>query len=435
MSRSLMKKMTKVEDKTEVLYTPHRYQRKVHIEINNGLSTFITVVSGRQGGKTKLAEMQVVFWGLSHSDKLIWVVSPTDKQCKRIFRNIIKEYNRVSLLSKETIVSKKTNSVGNISIDLYNGTRIEFVSASAADNLRGPSVDFLLLDEGAFIPSEVIEDIILPTLVASKSKVKVLVTTTPKGNNWVKEWFDLGSKDHPNYDKDYSSFRWKSTDSPYTDKELLAALKRKYSAKQYRQEFEAEFVDAAGVFSNVKVSKASTLNSECYVGIDIGIVNDATVIHVLDNEGKTKYVERIVGQNPSVIRMRVQDIFRQYRVRRGYIETNNQGIAIYRDLCEEGLYDTLQPWTTSNSSKEEIIGALVSALDQDLTTIIDDPIEAIQEYYEFSYEFTKTGKLKYAAGRGHDDCVMAHAIAWKAFQDFGPSKSSFNPSNFIVMGL
>lgn len=420
---------------TRYLYQPHEYQRAVHNELQNGKATFVTVVSGRQGGKTKLAEMQVIWWATSNKCKLIWVVSPTDRQSKRIFRNI---FNAISTLQKDVamrLVVKKNNSAGNISIEFFNETRIEFVSASSEDNLRGSSVDFLLLDEGAFIPSRIVEDVILPTMIASRSRCKVLVTTTPKGNNWVKEWFDLGTKTHPQFDPNYASFRWSSFDSPYTNKDMLNQLARKLTQRQVEQEINANFVDVAGVFTRINVAPKSTLDQECYAGIDVGIVNDATVIHILDREGKTKHIERLVGQNPSVIKRTIKDLFRGYKVRRGYIETNNQGIAIYRDLCEEGMYDTLQAWTTSNSSKEEIVGALVLALENDLTTIISDPPEAIQEYHEFTYDFTKGGKLKYAAGRGHDDCVMAHAIAYRAYQDFGPSKSDFNPDNIMMISI
>ena len=91
------------------------------------------------------------------------------------------------------------------------------------------------------------------------------------------------------------------------------------------------------------------------------------------------------------------------------------------------IYD----WTTTNSSKEEIISDLaVSIANKDVHFLKDD-MKTYNELGDFVVTVSKSRKLTFAArGNGHDDRVMATAIAHKCRQDF--KYAGENKLNFIT---
>jgi hypothetical protein len=81
----------------------------------------------------------------------------------------------------------------------------------------------------------------------------------------------------------------------------------------------------------------------------------------------------------------------------------------------EGL--PVKPFTTTQSSKAEIIEALALAFEQGSLAILNEPI-LLGELQAFAAERLPSGMLRYAApGSGHDDTVMSLAIAYSVVRD------------------
>ena len=79
-------------------------------------------------------------------------------------------------------------------------------------------------------------------------------------------------------------------------------------------------------------------------------------------------------------------------------------------LQDDGL--PIQPFTTTNATKAEIIRGLQNGFENGEIRILNDPI-LIGELQAYEQERTSSGLWKFGAPEGmHDDTVIALALAW-----------------------
>jgi hypothetical protein len=95
------------------------------------------------------------------------------------------------------------------------------------------------------------------------------------------------------------------------------------------------------------------------------------------------------------------------------IEINGIGDPIFEQIRKQ--YSNVEPFTTTNESKQNIIEDLILALNEDklkLPTQTLNP-ELWQEMSVFTYEYSpRTRKVKYGSPNGfHDDMVMSLSLA------------------------
>lgn len=344
--------------------------------------------------------MQIIRWGLEKKCR-IWVVSPTFPQSKKF-------YNDIALpLVKAGLIKKTLQSQGDIMIEFINGSIVEFKSAAAKDSLRGSTLDYLVLDEAAFIDKQTLNEILLPMII-TKPNAKVLMVTTPKGKNWVWEYFNkIG--------KQYFSLRFTSADNPMADKELIEEFRKTMPKEMFQQEFEAEFIDSAAVFQNVNelsiLKPNESYKEAVWLGIDIGMLHDFTVITALNSAGEMIWFDRFTGIEAPALKQRISQAFKKFNVIKGLIELNNQGLPIFQDLKQE-LGSKITGFDTTNSSKGEIINNLIATFSKKEIKLINDE-QLKRELGAFIFKFSKTGKVQFEAANGfNDDMVMSLAIAW-----------------------
>lgn len=399
-------------------YKPHKKQRLIHkaCSASSGFK-YITVVAGRQSGKSRGASMQLIKWAFEKSSQTIWVVSPSSSQATKFYKGIL------TPLEKAGLVKSATASKGDIKIELLNDTVIEFKSILAKDTLRGQTLDYLILDEAAFMDEETIDEVLLP-MILTKPKAKVLVTTTPKGKNWVYKWFSRGLEGN----KKYKSIRFTSKDNPLADIEAIEGWKVSMPTKRFEQEILAEFVDAATVFTNInEVTHIPTGTTEnYYAGIDIGMKNDYTVVTILDDNGHMVDMDRFTDVDVTTLVNRIKDFLGKYNIKKAYIESNNQGLPVF-NLLQQILFNKIEAFNTTATSKPIIINNLIAAFSTKEISIIDNEILK-NELESFEEKYGATGKVTFSAPSGmHDDCVMSLAIGWECYNK---NKHSFVPIEF-----
>lgn len=405
----LKKKLMENKTIEVVLYDPHKKQEELHNLCMLESKNFWTIcISGRQAGKTIAAENQAIYWSLSDPNSLIWFVSPTEAQATEIYKAILFAAGSTNLIKS----SKATK--GSIEIIWTNGSRIQFKSASSENSLRGASVNYLILDEAAYIKKSTLEEIILPTLTAAGKKG--LIISTPKGKNWLFNWY-LKGLDKKN--KQFKSIKFTSEDNPYANKELIKTFKSNLPTEIFNQEFMAEFVDSASVFRNLDeistlILQSEPSNGEIYhSGIDIGMLHDDTVITILNNKGEMVYYDAFTGLESPEIKDRLLATLRKWNPISALMEENNQGLPILQLLQRD--WPNIDGFTTTNERKGEIINQLIAAFSaKELRLIKDDKLSL--QLQGFIFEMTATGKVRYKAASGfHDDMVMSLAIAWEAY--------------------
>jgi hypothetical protein len=397
------------------LITPHKKQKEILDSLLDD-SVFCTVsVIGRQFGKTLLAENIAIYWALNDPGCNIFFVSPTDGQNLRIYRDIVD-----AVIESGCIESRKMPR-GGTEIIFKNRSKILFRSAASEDSLRGQPVEYMILDEAAFIKKDTIDAILLP-MMAVKGK-KMYVSSTPKSKNWLYEWYMKGKTD-----KNFRSFRFSTYDSPFANVEMIDEFRKTLPDKLFKQEIEAEFIDSSSVFNNINdvmIIERQLIpqdKNEYYGGIDIGIINDATVFTILDKDGNmVNYIKWDKTEAPELIKY-IIDLDRIWKFKSIFIESNNQGLTIYQELKRH--IKSITDFNTNMKSKPEIINNLIHAFNMRETRIIKDEYLRIElEAFIFKQ---KDGKIKFMSDNGfHDDCVMSLAIARECY--LSHQKKKFKP--------
>lgn len=379
---------------------------------------YVVVVAGRQAGKSTMAKQQAIYWALQNPGCRIWYVMPRESQARNVQRDIMNV-----IQGTEHVKSSKT-SAGQIEIIFSNGSILEFKSGSS-DALRGTPVNYLILDEAAYLNQRVVESDIIPALnVAGK---KVLICSTPKGKNWFYGFY-LKGLDKNN--RGYRSFKFLSTDNPLANKEQIELARQSAPEAIFRQEYLAEFVEGAEVFPgidevcNIRMPKPFEMDGclpekgkSYYCGIDIGLRGDDTVVTIFDNMGTMVFMDRFTNIRAEDCVERILRQLRRWRPRKAVIEENNQGLVIYEYIKKQ--YANIEPFTTTNKSKEEIINRMIAGFSNRKIHAFDDD-EIKLQLQSFVFSMTSTGKIRYHAAAGfHDDIVMSMALAYDLVTERG----------------
>lgn len=391
---------------------PHNKQIEVINSCSfNSPNLYTTVVAGRQAGKSTTAKHQAIYWALTYPNSKIWFVMPSEGQGRSQHRDIVQALQGTNLIK-----SKKASS-GSIEIIFTNGTVLEFKSASS-NSLRGTPINFLIIDEAAFIRRSVIEEDLLPALTVAGRKV--LICSTPKGKNWFYGFYLRGLQEGQN---SYKSFKFLSSDNPSAKLDTIMLAKQSIPEAVFNQEYMAEFVEGAEVFNNIydvcclkmpsviEMSRILPVRGKSYYcGIDIGLINDDTVVTIFDGDGNMIMIDRFTNIETGDCVERILRHLELFKPLKATIETNGQGLTVYDYIRKE--YKNIESFTTTNQSKEEIINRLISGFSGKILKCFNDE-EIILQLQSFVFEMTQTGKIRYKAADGfHDDIVMSMALAY-----------------------
>jgi hypothetical protein len=173
--------------------------------------------------------------------------------------------------------------------------------------------------------------------------------------------------------------------------------------------------DAGAVFRNV--SAVSTLSPvESYAGdfifgIDFARDNDFSVISVIDRRTRQQVaIDRFNQIGWAVQRGRIRAMYDQWKPRTIIAESNSIGSVNIEALQAEGL--PITSFQTTGTSKPPLIDALSLAIERQDITLLNDPVQ-VGELQAYSLTRLPSGNYRYEAPPGgHDDTVMALALAW-----------------------
>jgi len=249
-----------------------------------------------------------------------------------------------------------------------------------------------------------------------------LLISTPKGKGYFYDLFRSGQRG----DGGWASWNMPSWTNPLLDRDLIEQERARLPERVFRQEYGAEFLEGSGaVFSNVRECATGTWRGpepgqRYKAGLDLAKVEDFTVLVIMDRERKVVFVDRFHRLDWDTQAARVEGHVRRYNRAEMFVDTTGVGDPIHEALCKAGLRVNSYPFTAK--SKAALINALVLTLEQRLIVLPKPELwpEGIDELEAFQYSVTEQGNLRAAApGGGHDDCVMALALAaW----DLRPSK-------------
>ena len=135
------------------------------------------------------------------------------------------------------------------SIELENGSKIA-AFATSADGLRSGSYDMILMDEMAFVPSNIVDAFFESTypVITAGENTKIIIVSTPKGmNTFYTMWVKAKSGKSDYYPIEYHWY-----DVPWRNETWKEQTIRNTSQEQWDQEFGCEFLGS----SNTLISAA-----------------------------------------------------------------------------------------------------------------------------------------------------------------------------------
>ena len=368
--------------------------------IHNDPSRFKVVSAGRRFGKTRLAVAECL--GAAREGKRAWWISPTYRMSNVGWRPLKQIASRVP----GAVIRKVEKEVV-----FPGGGMVAVRSSDNPDSLRGEGLDFVVMDEAAYIMPEAWIEAIRPAL--SDRLGRALFISTPRGRNW---FWDIHRKG--GIESDWASFTYPTTANPYIQPSEIEAARAELPEIIFRQEYLAEFVDSEGaVFRRIRDAAIlealdAPLEGHQYsAGVDVAASVDYTVITVLDvNTREMVYFDRFNRVDYPVLEDRLLACYRKWHLDGMVVESNSIGQPVIDHLRENDL--NIVPFTTTNLTKHDIIQRLQSAFEHGLIHIIDDPV-LVGELLSYESKRTPSGNYTYSAPEGqHDDCVMSLAFAW-----------------------
>lgn len=364
---------------------------------------FKVLACGRRWGKTRLGSLLCFAAGLE--GKRAWWVAPS-YPVAQIGWQAIKGLARQIPGTMVRLADKM--------VVLPSGGNIQVRSADRPDSLRGVGLDFVVIDEAAFVAEAAWQEGLRPAL--SDRVGGALIISTPKGRNWFWRYYQRGLQQEAG---EWASFRFPSISNPYLWPEEIEKAQAELPAAIFEQEYLAEFLENEGaVFRNIDACLNAPLDAtpeqhvghRIRMGADWGKHNDFTALSV---GCATCHVELALDRFNQIDyafqRGRLAALADRWHVTHIEAESNAMGEPIIEQLQRDGL--PVSAFTTTAQSKPPLIENLALCFERIEWQFLDDPIARGElEAYERKVS-QQTGRSSYSAPEGmHDDTVIARAL-------------------------
>ena len=257
--------------------------------IANDTARFRVVVAGRRFGKTFLAINELAKFARYPDQKCLYIAT-TYRQAKGVIWDDL-----LQLLYEKNWV-KKVN-LSELTVTLVNNSIITLRSSDNNSALRGTKWHFISLDEYASMDPATWDSILRPTL--SDTEGHALFIGTPYGRN---HFWDLYN--NANTLDDWSSYQFTTAQGGNVAPAEIEAAKRDMAEREFNQEYNATFEDAAGQIAyaftqdNIKPAPQLSPSNALHIGMDFNTDNFAACV-MLQNRDTLHVIDEIMLQNAS----------------------------------------------------------------------------------------------------------------------------------------
>jgi hypothetical protein len=191
----------------------------------------------RQVGKTTTSVAYLLWLTLFSDTQNVAVLANKGSLARDILAKYQLAYENLPMfLQQGVMVWNKGN------VELENGSKIIAASTSSSA-IRGGAFNCVFLDEFAFVPNNIAEEFfnsVYPVISSGKT-TKIIIVSTPNGMNlFYKLWMDAINKKN-----NYKTFEIHWSMVPGRDEAWKEETIRNTSERQFRQEFETEFLGSS----------------------------------------------------------------------------------------------------------------------------------------------------------------------------------------------
>ena len=384
---------------------------------------------GNVSGKTVLAEIMLIEYLFKPNTYNVYI-SPTFQLGRKVYTEITK------MLEGKGVIKKANAST--LTIETIYGSTLQCHSIEAYTSIRGTTVSgILVMDECAYyadiLPNgeEPFSNVIYPIIKARKPKV--LCISTPRGKRGMYWQLYLRAV---NGEKGYREITSTIFDDSLVSEEEINEIKRNISDIAFRQEFMVEFLDSSLTFFKDYQDCFSdfTFNDKekIHIGCDLSANGeDATVVTLINESMQVK--QYVIEGTLDVKYNKIANIINSVpNLVAAYLENNGVGTPMIQEIKKLVRHKSkIYEFTTTNSSKEEIVSDMAVKIANKEIHFNNDDNGLFAELGSFIVKYTKSGKMQFEAQSGkHDDRILSACIALKCKTDF--ANYGINKNKFIL---
>ena len=401
----------------------------LHVDLHEGQKQivgckdrFICIRAARRFGKSYLVSAIAAHAASIKPNYKIVCISRSQRQSSEMFHTIEQIINMSDM--KDSIV-RQTQTV----LELSNGSTISSLPGGSPDSIRGITNDMVLLDEAAFITSDLVS-VVYPTIISTQGKI--ILISTPQSSSG--EFFRACQ-----LESEFTNFHFTHADAIFADgtplipqEELDREIARcgGIGSPEYVREYLAEFTTAEGAYfdldalndafdKNPVEMKFGLPDRRYCIGADLAQVEDYTYFSVLDYTDLEKLrIVRTVRFNGKSTDEILQSLYKEARAfdaQRIFIDNAGVGRSLLEHLIDR--YPNIR-WTGFNFNKESkprIMTNLSIVLGRRHLELPEDE-NMREEFINFFYKINPDNKhIKMGGANGkHDDAVISVALAIEA---------------------
>ena len=274
---------------------------------------FIVLAAGRRWGKTTLGLYQLLCHAARMGGQLCYYIAPTEDQAKEIAWRSLKEMVPPSL----TLRTRESD----LEIELVNHSLIKLHGPRF---LRGAGLDFVVLDEFAYMPADLWPEVVRPMLADREGRA--LIISTPQGFN---HFYDLYQEALSR--SGWAVFHFPTAHGGYVSANELALLRSSMDPRLYRQELEASFELQEGRVYHAFSRDSNVTNVPLIPGLPLLVGMDFNVnpmcAVVAQKAGEQCHVSaEIVLPNSNTFEM-MDELVRRYPAQKGVVHPDPSGAA------------------------------------------------------------------------------------------------------------
>lgn len=413
-------------DEGLIKFALYDYQERFILMLHNDKRIIARL--GRQSGKTTCFAAYMCHYIIFNANKTAAILGNKDKTAREILYRVKIMFENLPMWLKPGVVEWNKGTV-----EFENGSRI-VTAATSSSAIRGMSINFLALDEFAFIAPGVFEDFIqsvYPTISTSKD-AKILMVSTPWGlNHFYKFWTEAEKGSIEEGGNGYSYFSIKWDEVPGRDEAWRDKMISEIGLDRFRQEFEAEFLGSSNtlidvaklrnlvyadpismqMYNKFKIYEKPKRNREYVMICDVaeGVGGDSSSIQVVDVtelpwQQVAVYDDNLIKTN--LFASVINNIGTAYNQALVIVENNSIGESVLNSLNFDHEYENLLfdnkkfGLRMTKGSKQIGCGHIKTFIEQDKLMIHD-----LGTIEQFTY-FERQNNGTFSASKSkHDDLV------------------------------
>jgi hypothetical protein len=381
-------------------FEPFPYQ----VQLLRDPSKRIVVCAGRQVGKSTTIAAKAIHFAVTNPRTTTLIVSPTLRQSMLMFDKII-DFIENSPLRRSVRYKSRTR------IRFSNGSWVVALPCGRyGHTLRGFTAHLIILDEAAFIPVEVIENVVFPMLATTDGACWMLSTPWGTDHTFYRAWNS----------PDWSKHHWPTSANPLVKPEFLEEQRRLIGEERFRIEYLAEFVADEDSFFPITLLRSAIdydyqphLEPSLIWGYDPGGKDSMAAFVAIKWEGdraRVMYWRALKSESYVATDLMLRELHAQYPFARLYFDKTGIGNVIEEHLRELGIPS--EGVTITAERAQEMMFNLKTLLETKRLLLPPNAIDLMNHLNAIVAEKRWSGRHVFKKREGtYDDLAYALALA------------------------